>query len=402
MDDSFTPDNNDLSRRPQEGFGLASYTMSPATQKRPLRIALMGTRGIPARYGGFETFAEELSTRLVERGHSVTVYARRRFLARTPERTYRGVSIVSTPTLMFKYTETPLHALTSFLDLFRRRFDLVLLCNAANSPFAFLVNFRGVPLVINVDGIERRRSKWNMWGRLWYRLGELCSVFFADRIVADAQVIADYYRERFNTASNVIAYGATARPLPPGKTLAQFNLRPRGYLLYVSRLEPENNALGVVRAFSAKKFGIPLVVVGDAPYAGDYIARVKAAADQNVIFTGYQFGDAYHELQSNCLLYIQATEVGGTHPALVEAMAHGNCIVANGTPENREVLGDAGNFYPVNDFNALADTIAHLIENPDSVDRYRGLARARAEALFRWDRITDQYESLFRLLTSGR
>ena len=376
--------------------------MSPATKKPPLRIALMGTRGIPARYGGFETFAEELSTRLVERGHAVTVYARRRFFESAPERTYRGVTVVSTPTIMHKYTETPLHALTSFLNLFRRRFDIILLCNAANSPFAFLVNFRGIPLVINVDGIERRRSKWNMWGRLWYRLGEQCSVLFADRIVADARVIADYYKERFYTSSNVIAYGATARSIPPGPTLARFNLRPRGYLLYVSRLEPENNALGVVRAFAEKKFGIPLVVVGDAPYAGEYIAQVKAAADQNVIFTGYQFGDAYHELQSNCLLYIQATEVGGTHPALVESMAHGNCIVANGTPENREVLGDAGEFYPVNDFKALADIIARLVENPESIERFRGLARARADALYRWDRITDQYESLFRLLTAGR
>lgn len=376
--------------------------MSPASKKSPLRIALMGTRGIPARYGGFETFAEELSTRLVERGHAVTVYARRRFFESAPVQTYRGVTVRSTPTIMHKYAETPLHALTSFLDLFRRRFDIVLLCNAANSPFAFLVNFRGIPLIINVDGIERRRSKWNRWGRLWYRIGEQCSVFFADRVVADARVIADYYREQFNTQSNVIAYGATARTLPPGETLSRFNLRPHGYLLYVSRLEPENNALGVVRAFTAKKFGIPLVVVGDAPYAGDYIAKVKAAADQNVIFTGYQFGDAYHELQSNCLLYIQATEVGGTHPALVESMAHGNCIVANGTPENREVLGEAGEFYPVNDFKALADIIARLVEEPSAIERYRGLAKARADSLYRWDRITDQYESLFRLLAPGR
>jgi glycosyltransferase involved in cell wall biosynthesis len=356
----------------------------------------MGTRGVPARYGGFETFAEELSTRLVARGHAVTVYARRKFFATCPPVTYRGVSVVATPTLMHKYTETPLHALTSFLDLFRRRhFDVVLLCNAANSPFAFLVRLRGLPLLINVDGIERRRAKWNALGRLWYRLGELASVAFASRIVADAEVIAAYYRERFNAPSTVIAYGASARPRPPGATLAEFNLKPRGYILYVSRLEPENNALGVVRAYEhAGHLGIPLVIVGDAPYAGDYIKAVRAAAGPNVIFTGYRFGEAYHELQSHCLLYIQATEVGGTHPALVESMAYGNCIIANGTPENREVLGDAGEFYPLNDFTALGTIIQRLVDSPETIARHRAAAEARATALYRWDTITDAYETL--------
>jgi glycosyltransferase involved in cell wall biosynthesis len=368
----------------------------PTSAPHPLRIALMGTRGIPARYGGFETFAEELSTRLVERGHAVTVYARCSFGEKAPPRTHRGVTVRSTPTLMHKYAETPLHAATSFLDLFRRTFDIVLLCNAANSPFAFLIKLRGLPLVINVDGIERRRSKWNALGKLWYLLGERCSVLFANRVVADAQVIADYYRERFHTTSSVIAYGASPRSLPPGETLATFNLRPRGYLLYVSRLEPENNALGVVQAYSARKFGVPLVIVGDAPYAGEYIAAVKKAAGPNVIFTGYQFGDAYHELQSNCLLYIQATEVGGTHPALVESMAHGNCVVANGTPENKEVLGDAGEFYPVNNFKALGEVLGRLVENPEAIERHRRNARIRAETLYRWEVITDRYEALFR------
>lgn len=370
----------------------------PTPTARPLTIALLGTRGIPARYGGFETFAEELATRLVARGHTVTVYARRRFFEQREPLTYRGVRVVTTPTLMHKYTETPVHALTSFLDLFRRpRPDVALLCNAANSPFAFLIRLRGIPLIINVDGIERRRAKWNGFGRLWYRLGELASVLCADRIVADAHVIADYYRERYHADSTVIAYGATPVVRPPGSTLTEFNLTPRRYILYVSRLEPENNALGVVTAYGrAGELGVPLVVVGDAPYAGEYIAAVKAAAGPGVIFTGYRFGEAYHELQSHCLLYIQATEVGGTHPALVEAMAHGNCIVANGTPENREVLGEAGEFYPVNDFDALAALLRRLVASPETVERHRASARARAEALYRWDTITDAYEELCR------
>jgi len=371
---------------------------------RPLHIALLGTRGIPARYGGFETFAEELSTRLAARGHRIVVYGRRPFgESYEGPLQYDGVEIRVTPTIMHKYLETPLHALVSFFDLIRRRPEVVLLCNAANSPFAFIVRLLGLPLVINVDGIERRRKKWNALGRLWYLLGEYCSVLFASRVVADAQVIADYYRERYGASSEVIAYGAKAVCREGGETLAKFALAPRQYLLYVSRLEPENNALGVIEAYrEARELKLPLVVVGDAPYASEYKARLRAAADERVIFTGYQFGSAYQELQSNCYLYIQATEVGGTHPALIEAMAYGNCVIANGTPENREVLGEAGCFYEVNRFSELALLMRQLAGSPDRVRELGVAARARAEARYRWEAIADQYEQLLDRVRAGQ
>lgn len=364
---------------------------------RPLRIAILGTRGVPARYGGFETFAAELSTRLVARGHSVTVYGRRKFFrGMTDPEPFHGVSVRLCPTIMQKYLETPLHALTSFIDIIPRRFDVVLLCNAANSPFAWLCRIgRRKPLAINVDGIERNRGKWNSLGRAWYRLGEASSVWFADRVIADADVIDQYYRERYGCRPTVIAYGADGAKRAAGEVLAKFGLQPERYLLYVSRLEPENNALGVVQAYGKVSTDLPLVIVGDAPYAKEYIAEVKRSADRRVIFTGYQFGDAYRELQSNCYLYIQATEVGGTHPALVEAMAFGNCVIANGTPENIEVLGDAGMIYRRNDFNHLAEILTRCIGDAAEVGAWRARAAARAAARYDWERITDRYEQLF-------
>lgn len=359
----------------------------------PLRIALLGTRGIPAAYGGFETFAEELSTRLVSRGHQVTVYGRHPFGAKSVDtRPLRGVQRRSTPTVMHKYLETPLHALTSFIDVIRREADVVLLCNAANSPFAWIARLAGLPVVVNVDGIERMRSKWNSLGKLWYRFGERCSVWFASTIVADAEVIAAYYRARYGCASEIIAYGADPRPLPAGATLRELQVEPGRYLLYVSRLEPENNALGVIQAYGALNTEIPLVVVGDAPYAKEYIARCRAAACANVRFAGFRFGEAYRELRSNCLAYVQATEVGGTHPALVEAMAYGNCIVANDVPEHREVLADAGLYYSKNDFQALSIQLARVLEDEALRGSLAAAAQARAAHLFRWEHITEQYE----------
>ncbi|MCB0334923.1 MAG: DUF1972 domain-containing protein, partial [Bdellovibrionales bacterium] len=268
------------------------------TNSKPLSIALLGTRGIPARYGGFETFAEKLACRLVNRGHEVTVYCRKAFFQPSPHaRSYQGVRLKTTSTIMHKYAETPLHALTSFLSLFLWRPDVVLLCNAANSPFAFIVRLLGIPLIINVDGIERKRSKWNQLGKLWYRLGEYTSVLFGTKIVSDAHVIAEYYRDTYRCPSTVIRYGADVTSIPPGGTLAKFNLRPQSYLLYVSRLEPENNALGVIDAYTGLDTEMPLVIVGDAPYSDEYKARLRERANDRVIFAGYQFESAYFELR---------------------------------------------------------------------------------------------------------
>lgn len=362
-----------------------------------MKIGIMGTRGVPSNYGGFETFAEELGQRLASRGHEVTVYCRRRFFKKdTLEANYKGIHRIVLPAPHHKYLETPVHTFFSFCHLFAHPLDAVILCNAANSPVAWLGRLARVPLLINVDGIERKRKKWNFLGRLWYRLGEKCSVLFADRVIADADVIAEYYREHFNCESTVIRYGADVPENKPEylKVLEKYNLTPQNYFLYVGRLEPENNALGVIEAYNSVETDKPLVVVGDAPYAAEYIKQLKETADSRVIFTGYQFGEAYKALGLNCYAYIQASEVGGTHPALVESMARGNCILANDVPEHREVLEEAGLYYKFNDFNELALMLKNLNDMPEKVAKYRKLAKERAVTLFSWESVTDQYEKL--------
>lgn len=385
-----------------------------------LRIAICGTRGIPACYGGFETFAEELGTRLVNRGHRVVVYGRSHVINYT-ERYYRGVEIRLLGAPRHKYLETPVHTLRTFIHLLTRPVDVVLLCNAANSPFVWLPRLRGYPVAINVDGVERKRAKWSSVGKLWYRLGEISSVLFASRVVSDADVIRDYYRETYRCDSTVVRYGyrkgsddEVDRRLagdPPRMTeertalFRQLAIEPNGYLLYVSRLEPENNAHRVIAAYEslpeeAKK--MPLVIVGDAPYAAEYIASLRQIAGPSVRFAGGRFGGAYTTLQLGCYAYIQATEVGGTHPALVEAMGYGSCIIANDTPEHREVIAEAGVLYRKNDVADLASRIGELIAAPATVRTLQRRAVERARTLFDWEHICDQYESLFFELTADK
>jgi glycosyltransferase involved in cell wall biosynthesis len=360
-----------------------------------MRIAILGTRGIPANYGGFETFAEKLSTKLVSRGHEVTVYCRSHYVdKKTTE--YHGVHLKILPTIRHKYLDTVVHTFFSAIHAVKERFDVVLICNAANSPFIPILTWTGTPVAVNVDGLERKRKKWNWLGRMYYKIGERASVWFATEIVTDAGVVKDYYRTTYNKDSSMIAYGADIEREPDRKAIKKFGVEPGSYFLYVSRLEPENNAAMVIEAFRQTVTDLQLVIVGDAPYARDYKRQLLdlADGDNRIIFTGFVFGEAYKALQQNAHAYIHATEVGGTHPALIEAMGFGNCVLSLDTPENVEVLGDAGILY--SDANDLTAKLKMVADDDLLVRKYWAVAQERVSNNYSWDTITDKYEDLFR------
>jgi glycosyltransferase involved in cell wall biosynthesis len=361
-----------------------------------MKLAILGTRGIPANYGGFETFAEELSIRLVDRGHDVTVYGRSNNIKYTG-REYKGVNLVILPTIGTKYLDTVAHTAISVLHAVPKRFDCILICNAANALFAAVPRLTATPVALNVDGIERKRKKWGLAGRTYYRVSEYLSTLIPNVIVTDAAVIRQYYMETYGAPSRMIAYGANLTREHTTAVQEKLDVRPRQYVLYVSRLEPENNAHVVVKAYERVRSYKPLLIVGDAPYAHEYIAKLKATTDSRIRFPGAIYGTGYRELQSHAYLYVHATEVGGTHPALVEAMAVGNCVVVYDTPENREVVGDCGVYYQSQ--TELTQQIQTLIDAPDRVEDFRLRARARAQARYSWDAITDQYENLFKEMT---
>jgi glycosyltransferase involved in cell wall biosynthesis len=359
-----------------------------------MRIAILGTRGVPANYGGFETFAEECAAGLVARGHDVTVYGRSRYVSRGVQ-SFRGVRITVLPTLPWKYTDTVVHTLLSVLHAVPRRFDAVLICNAANSLFAWVPRIFGTPVAVNVDGIERLRRKWSWLGRTYYRLSEFLATLFPNEIVTDARCIQKYYSDTYGAKSVFIPYGASPE-IPAGDTaLEELGLTPREYFLYVSRLEPENNAHLLVQAYERVRSPRKLLVVGTAPYARDYIRRLQDTHDPRIIFPGAIYGLRYRQLLAHALCYVHATEVGGSHPALIEAMGLGSLIVANDTPENAEVLERTGILYRRNDVADLAARLQHINEHPDEFAYLRELARKRAASEYSWDSVVDRYERLF-------
>jgi glycosyltransferase involved in cell wall biosynthesis len=367
---------------------------------RPLRVALIGSRGIPGRYGGYETLMEELSTRLLARGFEVTVYCRSHSTPRDLK-SWRGVDLVVLPTLRTKYLDTPVHTLLSCLHATSAGYDAALVVNSANALFVPLLRVAGTPVALNVDGIEKRRAKWGAFGRAVYAFSERLACVLPDALVTDAEVIRRHYLERYGAESVPIAYGVDPRPPRETGVLARLGLEPRRYFLYVSRFEPENNPHRVAEAYRRVGGDVPLVMVGGAPYAGRFIASFTREADPRILFPGPIYGEGYRELLSHALAYIHATEVGGTHPALVEAMGYGNCVLVNDAPENREVAGGVGLWFRAEEPESLAAGLDWVRTHPDRA-RARGRAAARRAALlFSWDRVADQYATLLERL-AGR
>lgn len=359
-----------------------------------MRIAILGTRGIPASYGGFETFAEHLATRLVARGHDVTVYCRAHYVS-PRQMEYHGVRLQVLPTIRHKYFDTIVHTFVSAIHAVSRRFDAALICNAANAPFSPILRLTGTPVAINVDGLEHKRKKWNRLARHYYQFAEYLSTVLPNEMVTDAQVIQEYYLARHNARSTMIAYGSEVERRPDRELVRKWRVEPNRYVLYVSRLEPENNAHLVIEAFKKVRTAYRLLIVGDAPYAEQYIKDLKARArgDKRIIFTGFVFGQDYRALQQNAYCYVHATEVGGTHPALLEAMGYGNCVLTLATPENLEVVGEAGVTY--SDELDLAEKLQRVLRDGSLVHAYRHRAQGRIRTHYDWDGVVDQYEQLF-------
>ena len=360
-----------------------------------MRIAILGTRGIPASYGGFETFAEHLATRLISRGHQVTVYCRSHYVS-PRQLEYHGVKLKVLPTVRHKYFDTVVHTFLSAIHAVPRRYDAALICNAANAPFSPILRLTGTPVAINVDGLEHKRKKWGALARRYYRLAEYLSTLLPNETVTDAQVIQEYYLARHNARSTMIAYGGEVERRPDRATVLKWRVEPNRYILYVSRLEPENNAHLVIEAFKKVRTAFRLLIVGDAPYAEHYIKDLKAKAkgDKRIIFTGFVFGQDYRALQQNAYCYVHATEVGGTHPALLEAMGYGNCVLTLATPENIEAVGQAGIAY--SDEYDLAEKLRRVLRDGSLVQAYRNRAQLRVQNCYDWEKVVDQYERLFR------
>ncbi len=360
---------------------------------------MLGTRGVPASYSGFETCVEHVGKRLVARGHRVLVYCRAGHPGAAPG-PYQGMERTVLPAVRTKGLETLTHsALSTVHALLRNHPEAVVVFGVGNAIFAWAFRLAGIPVAINVDGADWARRKWGGIGRRYLRWSEGIATKWANAVIADSRAVANYYDREYRAGSAFIPYGAEVPAVVGVESLKRFGLEPRQYFLAVGRFVPENGLHHLISAYAHVGPKIPFVVVGDAPYSQDYKRYLRSISPAGVIFTGYQYGAAYQELSANTFAFLFGAEVGGTHPVLVEQLAHGNCVLARWTESNAEVMADAGILF--HDPEAeLRQAIETVLRDRDLVERLRGQARKRARA-YSWDRVTDEYEQLLRRLTGS-
>ena len=365
-----------------------------------MRVALLGTRGVPARYGGFETCIEEVGSRLATQGYDVTVYCRAVETDEEPRDTYRGMNLVHLPAARRRSIETLSHTSLSVAHLLRAGTDAAIMFNAANAPLLPALRVAGIPVATHVDGLEWLRGKWGKTGRQYYRRAEEMAVRWSDALIADAPGIQDYYASAFGAATVPLAYGAPLIEADQPHLLDQVGLNPRGYHLAVARFEPENNLDTIVAGYTASSAELPLVVVGAAPYADEYTAYVRSLADERTVFLGSVWDqELLDQLFANAATYLHGHSVGGTNPALLRAAGAAAPTIAFDVVFNADVLGQDGLY-----FRGAPDLAAHVMEaevDPDGTYA-RGKRLQGVASEYNWDGVAEGYAKLLDDLASGR
>ncbi|MEE8867518.1 MAG: DUF1972 domain-containing protein [Acidipropionibacterium acidipropionici] len=362
-----------------------------------LKVALIGTRGVPARYGGFETAVEQIGRRLADRGHRVTVFCRHpKDDTSEPLARYQGMDLVHLPALRRRSLETLSHTALSVIHPVLRDVDSAILFNAANSPLLPVLRARSIPTATHVDGIEWKRAKWQGTGRYYYRAAEAIAVRLSDALIADARGIAEYYRDEFGADTREITYGAPIIDSPRTDKLAGHGLEPRRFHLVVARFEPENHILEIVEGYRRSGSRLPLVVAGAAPYSPEYTRRVhEAAGPADVRFIGSVWDQEFlNQLYANCASYLHGHSVGGTNPSLLRASGAGAAVIAYDVVFNREVLNGNGLFFC--DPDGVASALATVREDPQAAWAVGERLRADIAPRYDWDSVTDRYEELLR------
>ena len=372
-------------------------TQGPASAPPTLRI--LGTRGIPAAHGGFETFAEHLALHLVSRGWRVTVYCQEEGSGALFDDVWQGVQRLRIPvtnkgalgTVLFDWQATWHAARQSKLTP-----SVCLTLGYNTALFCGLLRAAGVPNVINMDGIEWQRAKWGAMARLWLLINERAGVWLGNRLVADHPEIAKHLAQMVSAEKiTTIAYGANRLTDMPDAAVRAQGLVPGRYVTLIARPEPENSVLQAVQGFSQRPRGVQLAVLGDYKDDNAYHRAVRAAAGPEVRFLGAIYDrPVVQALRFHSLVYVHGHQVGGTNPSLVEALGAGNAVIAHDNRFNRWVLGDGGRYFQTAD--EMDQVLTALLSDEPALVALRAAAQLRFVQAFTWDVVLEAYERLLR------
>jgi glycosyltransferase involved in cell wall biosynthesis len=363
-------------------------------------VAIIGTRGYPSYYGGFETAVRRLAPYLVEAGWDVVVYGRSgATLQEDPTRDPR-ITVVETRGVESKSFSTLSYGFTASLNAAIRKPDVALVMNVANGYFLPMLKLRGVPTLVNVDGIEWHRAKWGSRAKKVFRIGARMTKWFGDELVYDSHEIARRWKSTFDRDGVFIPYGGDVPPEYP----VEPGLKHREYVLVVARFVPENSIPEFLDAAEEISRALPVVIVGSSGYGGPLEERVRELAERvpKIHWLGHISDDErLLSLWQHAAVYFHGHSVGGTNPTLVQAMATRTPIVARDTAYNREVLGDGARYCEPSP-RAIAKTVTALAEDRAGAEALADESFRRSREIYTWDRVCEAYAEALERLIGGR
>jgi glycosyltransferase involved in cell wall biosynthesis len=363
-----------------------------ATSQNQLKIAIMGAKGYPYVYGGYDTMIKELGERLVKRGVQVRVYNHRALFADRP-RFVNGIECIYTPAIESKSFTQLSHTFFAMIHACFSDVDVILVVNSGNGPFGLISKVFGKPTAINVDGLEWLRPKWKGLGSWYFRWASKLAARFYDQLINDSDEMRRVYLELFQKDSVVIAYGANPRESVESTFIQKWNLEPQSYYLIVGRLVPDNNADLIIEGFLKSNSTRKLVIIGDVPFEDAWANNLKNLKDDRLIFTGYvRDPDELASFYSHCYAYFHGHEFGGTNPAMLKALGYGCAILALDTPFNQEMLqnGKHGWYFQKNP-ESIRVMVEEAENSPIQLEELRSTARTGLTQKYNWDHVTDQY-----------
>jgi glycosyltransferase involved in cell wall biosynthesis len=361
----------------------------------PLRIAMLGTRGMPTTYGGVERAVEELSVRLAARGHDVTVYCRSQY-CESREPVVRGVNLRYLPALDTKHLEAISHTALATVDAAARRFDVIHYHALGPSLLAPVARLSAARVVTTVQGLDYERAKWGAVASTVLRLGAWSAARCSHRTICVSRVLERRFSERYG-ARAVYAPNGVSQP-GPVVDAPPFGLEPRGYFLFLGRLVPEKAVHLLIDAYRRSSIPLPLVIAGPSSHSDAYVDRLRAqaAGDDRVRLVGPVYGEAKDALLAHALAFCQPSDLEGLPISLLESMSHGRPAVVSDLPEHLEVIGDGGGFpFRRGDADDLLRTLERVFTERDAVERAGAQAREIVRRDYDWETIADRVEEVY-------
>jgi glycosyltransferase involved in cell wall biosynthesis len=362
-------------------------------QKRRLRVAFIGGRGVISKYSGIETYYEEVGKQLVQMGHEVTVYCRNHFTPALVE--HNGMRLVRLPTIRSKHLETVIHTLLSTAHALTQRYDVVHYHALGPAMFSYIPRLLGKKTAVTVQGLDWQRKKWGRLASAVLRLGERASVQLPNGTMVVSQALQRRYRENHGVEAFYVPNGGVLRERSAPSKILEWGLEPGKYVLFLGRFSPEKGCHLLVEAFEQIETDVKLVLAGASSYCDEYSRELRTHASERIRMLDWVSGETLDELLTNAMVFVLPSDLEGLSLALLDAMGAGLCVLTSDVPENREVVDGAGFTFRRGSAADLADRLRFLIANPAVRNAAGRVAKKRIEEQYQWQKVAEDIEKVY-------